>query len=114
MTKSVALYFKNENDAESARTKLQSLKVSNLYVDQMSENMRTEMYIPFFPTNVGSSQTTANVGLFGENVPLSDEAENNHNETDDEITHLLQFEVEEEDYQEVKLALKGIDCYYRN
>ena len=53
--RSVEVYFKSENDAESARASLQTLKVTNLYIDEMPENIDTRMYIPFFPTNIGVS-----------------------------------------------------------
>lgn len=114
MTKSVVLYFKSENDAESARAKLQSLKVSNLFIDQMSENTETEMYIPFFPTNIDSAQTSPRAGAIGENGPLSDEIESKQSVSNEEVTHLLQFDVKEEDYEEVLIALRDVDCYYDN
>ena len=42
MTRSVEVYLKSENDAESVRASLQTVKVKNLFIDEMGEESRNE------------------------------------------------------------------------
>ena len=67
MTRSVEVYLKSENDAESVRASLQTAKVKNLFIDEMGEDSEARMFTPFFPTNIGSSGMPSSVGPI---VPL--------------------------------------------
>lgn len=110
MSRSVEVYFKNENDAESARSSLQTAKVNNLFIDEMPESNETMMYIPFFPTNTSASGTPGSVGPVGAGAPLvlDDNKEDDHQ---GRLTHLLQFDVNEEDYDHALSILKQHECY---
>ena len=46
MPKSILVYFKSENDAEAARSGLQRLRVSDLYIDHLPEGDNKQTYIP--------------------------------------------------------------------
>ena len=110
MTRSVEVYLKSENDAESVRASLQTVKVKNLYIDEMGEGSDTKMYTPFFPTNIGGSGMPGSVGPIGANAPIV--VDNDvFSDKDANPTHLLKVEIEESEYDHVLSILKNHDCY---
>ncbi|SDK01774.1 hypothetical protein [Sediminibacillus albus] len=106
MAKTIDAYFKSENDAEAVHARLQTLKVSDVSVEEVPEGTDTKVLVPFFPANTG----TGSGGGFAPIAPLV-----NNSQTKDEgsetLTHLLHFQVEEEDYEEAIKVLKDSDCY---
>ena len=112
MTRSVDVYFKSENDAESARASLQKVKATNVFIDEMPGDIGTKMYIPLFPTNIGVSGTQNNVGPIGANALLVTEGTKEAGKEDQgRLTHLLHLDVNEDDYDQVFAILKEHDCY---
>ena len=109
MTRIVEIYFKSENDAESARASLQTQRVNNLFIDSIPESAGTKMYIPFFPTNIGTSGTPSNAGPIGPSAPLLTEDDSERDPG--RLTHLLHLEVNEEDHDQVISFLKEHDWY---
>lgn len=118
MAKNVRVYFTSENDVESAHTSLQSLKISDLYIEEMPEGTEadTDMFIPLFATNIGTSGSASNLGMSGTAAPFVPgiTEEDVGEEGSGSITHLLHFEVEEEDYDEAIAILKEFECYGTN
>ena len=110
MTRSVEVYLKSENDAESVRASLQTVKVKNLFIDEMGEESESRMFTPFFPTNIGSSGMPSSVGPIGANVPIVVDEDAFRGE-DANPTHLLKLEVEESEYDHVLSILRNHDCY---
>lgn len=111
MTKTVEVYFKSENDAASASASLQRLKIHNMFIDPMTEGYDTKMIIPFFPTTIHDISATTNMASADPGVVGMVEVESN--EKNVKLTHLLQFDVEESDYEEALWILKEHECYHR-
>ena len=112
MTRSVDVYFKSENDAESASASLQKVKATNVFIDEMPVDSGTKMYIPFFPTTLGVSGTQNNVGPIGPNALLVTKGTKEvGNEDIGRLTHLLHLDVNEDEYDLVFAILKEHDCY---
>jgi hypothetical protein len=111
MTRSVEVYLKSENDAESVRASLQTVKVKNLVIDEMGQENGTRMFTPFFPTNIGGSGIMAgSVGQIGANAPIVIDEDGFRGE-DAIPSHLLKMDVEESEYDHVLSILKKHDCY---
>ncbi|QUW21565.1 hypothetical protein JSQ81_17485 [Sporosarcina sp. Marseille-Q4063] len=111
MTRSVEVYLKSENDAESVRASLQTAKVKNLVIDEMGEEeSNTRMFTPFFPTNIGGSGMPGSVGPIGANAPIVVDEDVFQGE-DANPTHLLKLEVEESEYDHVLSILQNHECY---
>jgi hypothetical protein len=110
MTRSVEVYLKSENDAESVRASLQTAKVKNLTIDEMGEDSDTRIFTPFFPTNIGGSGMPGSVGPIGANAPIVVDEDVFRGE-DANPTHLLKLEVEESEYDHVLSILQNHDCY---
>ncbi|WP_210469755.1 hypothetical protein [Sporosarcina sp. 6E9] len=111
MTRSVEVYLKSENDAESVRASLQTARVNNLVIDEMGEESETRLFTPFFPTNIGSSGMPASAGPVGVSAPIGIEEDVFTGEEDAHPTHLLKLEVEESEYDHVLSILQKHDCY---
>jgi hypothetical protein len=86
VVKRIQAYFKNENDAESVKAKLQSLNVNNATVEEIPEN------------NDGI------LDIFRDLIVL-DESDKQ------QLTQVLQFEITEEDYQKANAMVKESDGY---
>lgn len=99
MPKSILVYFKSENDAESARAELQSLRVSNLYVEHLPEDDNKNMYVAI---DLGRSPATVEAGTVKPKGSFS----GLFGKKEDPVTHLIQAEVIEEDYDEAIEVLK--------
>lgn len=105
--KKVELYFKNENDAYSAETELKKYQVKNVSIEKMGEGNSKGTFLPLF-TSYG-----AGGGSVGSALPLSGNSSEEKAEQADPkyMSHMLRFEVEEKDYDEVIASLKDHDPY---
>lgn len=100
MSRKILAYFDSENDAESAKATLQTLKVRHVIVDKLPDTDEKVSYIPFTPT--GQSQgAIGTIGL------------KNHNseENEGQVTHLLEAQVEEEDFEKAMQYLMDNNGY---
>ena len=111
MTRTVEVYFKSENDAASASASLQRLKTHNMFTDPMTDDYDTKMIVPFFPTAIHDLGATTNMASADPGVVGMVETENKDKNV--KLTHLLQFDVEESDYEEALWILKEHECYHR-
>ncbi len=104
MSKSLLTYFKSENDAESARSSLQRLRVTDVYVEEMPDEggMNMNMYIPLFA--VGS--TSSSMGAVGELDEGGIAANEIMRDKDTPVTHVLEGQVEEADFEKAKEILR--------
>ncbi|MGJ9458295.1 hypothetical protein [Oceanobacillus sp. CF4.6] len=98
MTKNMIAYFRTENDAESARSTLQTLKVSNLIIDSIPEANEGTAYIPIAPLG----PTWGGKGVVGFSNLTEDEASHG---SDYPVTHMLEVQIEEEDIEEAMKIL---------
>lgn len=83
--KKIQAYFKNENDAEDVKAKLQALKVENVLVEKIPETNHKIMELIrdlFHPS-----------------------------EDDEHLAQVLQLEVAEEDYEEANTIVKESNGY---
>ncbi|WP_053218470.1 hypothetical protein [Virgibacillus senegalensis] len=106
LAKQIDAYFKNENDAEAVSARLQTLKVSNVSVEEIPRGTDTKVLVPFFPANTG----TGTSGSVGPIAPLFDQQGKIEGDSET-LKHLLHFEVEETDYHQALDVLKESDCY---
>ncbi|UTR10513.1 hypothetical protein MM300_22030 [Evansella sp. LMS18] len=102
MAEHMHAYFRSENDAESALAKLQKLKVENIFVDSIPDDTDRGIFIPAAATNVGGGSGTSGVPGYLEGITHDDE---------NTFTHMLEFEVDEEDAEEAFELLKKEDAY---
>ena len=101
----VEVYFENENNAESAKASLQSIKTTSIMIEEMPRETGTRMYVPFFSSNIVGPGTINNTGAIGTQDSFSSDKKNG------EVTHLLHFEVDEENYNQALSILKEHDCF---
>lgn len=88
-------YFKSENDAYSAMTSLQKLKVENERVEDIPKESGWVRVLPF--SSGGFQATMAEYGeTFNEALSAKDA----------QITHVLQFDVDKEDYDAAMKVLE--------
>ncbi|WP_249869414.1 hypothetical protein [Oceanobacillus saliphilus] len=92
MTRNILAYFRSENDAESARSALQTLKVTNLIVDKIPAADENPRYIPIAPLGP-TWGVTGTVGL----NKVGEEASQN---SDAPVTHLIEGQIVEEDIED--------------
>jgi len=111
MTQIINVYFKTEDEAEKAKAHLQQLKVKDISVEEMPEASGTTIYVPFFPTNAGTSAASGSQGGLGSAAPIIPAVEADDGEQDDHLMHLLRVEIEDQDYEEAMSILKEQDCY---
>ncbi|WP_223702560.1 hypothetical protein [Sutcliffiella deserti] len=78
----ISAYFRNENEAESVKTKLHGLNVEDVLVDKVPEGNRTIL------------------------DPIKDVFKGNEKDSDHQ-THVLEFKVSESDLQEAKAIVKN-------
>lgn len=117
MTKRIEIYFTNENDAESANLKLETLRVSNNFIDEMpGDTEQKQLYVPFATTNLGSTGTPGMINPIGVAAvnTKNDQPQGSRDSNEDKITHMLQFDIVAEDYDEALAILNEFDCYMNN
>lgn len=109
--KQVELYFKNENDAQSAKSELNKFKVKNVAIEKMEEGSRNGLFIPIFSPYWGAGGGVAggSIPSYNEDSKGSSEVEQSKNADPKYMSQLLRFEVSEEDYDEVLSVLKEYD-----
>ncbi|GAB2568646.1 hypothetical protein [Gracilibacillus alcaliphilus] len=113
MYKSVQAFFKSENDAEKARAALNGLKTNHILVDTLPEDSETLLLSPLGYTRDASSS----IGPMGTAGPASGGIlpvfDRISEETDDEEPrgYMVDFEVDEEDFQEALRVLMENDGY---
>lgn len=103
--KLVEVYFKNENDAESARAKIEKYNVRHVSIEKVPEGNDSQSFTPFLSPSWGSG---------GAGFPLrkQDPEENEANQADPKyMSHLLRFEVEENEYEDAIAVLKDYEAY---
>lgn len=124
MAKKIEVYFKSENDAESAHAALKKLKVNDVYIEEIPGDTDTGFFVPFSSANVGSSSgaagysgTAGTAGSAGGPIaPFAPIVGRDNDEDHDhgKLTHLMHFNVEEEDFDETVSILIDNDGYGNN
>ena len=104
MAEHLSAYFKSENDADAALARLQKLKVSKAYVDNIPEDHDLDIIMPI--GNIGGEYSnitggSAIAGQFFSNA-IGDKTE---------FTHLLEFEVEDEDVAKALQQLREANAH---
>lgn len=112
MEKRIEAYFETENDAESARAGLQRIRATNVIVDSIPEGDENKKYVPVVPFRVDSNPGVVSSGTQGTDglarFAHAQEDWHDKGETKEYMTHMLQADVYEEDYD------KAIDLLIRN
>ncbi|OZU89227.1 hypothetical protein CIL03_05775 [Virgibacillus indicus] len=118
MTKNIRAYFKTENDAESARANLQKLRVSNVFIDEFPEEERESEFVPILPlgtAGTGTGVTGAGIASgVADEVSMSSDSFLEDDRNDNHVTHLLEGQVEDEDYKEALQILADNNGYDSN
>lgn len=116
MANHIKVYFKSENDVEAAHANLRTIKgIRNLYIEEMPDDADVKMFVPFFPINSGSSSATSgSLGSYGSFTPFLTKDDGDDDPALEKMTHLLHFDVDNEDYNRVIEVLNKHDCYVRN
>lgn len=114
MTKKIQAFFRNENDAEAALAKLQKLKVSNAFIDAMPDGDTTMTVIPI--NNLASGGASMNSGPLTTSPPISarkikETFERKDKTTRSDFSHLLEFEVSEEEAEKAIQELCDTDAH---
>lgn len=108
MIKNIEVYFKNENDAKSAEAELRTLKLKDIYVEEMPEDSKPTSFIPLIPRSMDSGvAATGGVGSVTPFIP-SKEAES---PGPNYPPYLLHVELEGEDWDKAMEILQEHDCY---
>lgn len=110
MSETIEVYFKNENDAESAQAQLRTLKINHMYLDEMPEDSDTTIFVPFFSTSVDTNTAGAARGPV---APIISDVRGD-NSGPNYPSYLLFVEVETEDYDQAMSVLQEHDCYMRD
>lgn len=108
-------YFKSENDAETTSAHLQKMNVSNVLVDRIPEGAKGILLLPAAnlgtgATGMGAAGAPGLVGKVGRIGSLKD-LWKSESEKSDTFSHILEFEVEEEDHEEALKVLRDSDAY---
>lgn len=118
MTKNIRAYFKSENDAESAQAKLQKLRVSNVFIDEFPEDEHESEFVPILPLGTAGTGTgVTGAGIAGggaDAVSMSSGSLLEDDRNDNHVTHLLEGQVEDEDYKEALQILADNNGYDSN
>jgi len=109
MTETIEVYFKNENDAESAQAQLRTLQVNHMYIEEMPEDADTTLFLPFFPMS-GETNTTGSAR--GPVTPIISEVQDDGSGPS-YPSYLLFVEIETEDYDQAMSILQEHECYMR-
>lgn len=111
LKKTIELYFKNEDEAESARASLNTLRISNLVIEEMLKDTDQTLFVPFTAANVssgnfqGGSVFSPFSGAFVAGIT--------NEEGEDQVTHLLRVDVDEQEYEKFLEIVRNYDCYVR-
>ncbi|WP_347551917.1 hypothetical protein ABFG93_07350 [Pseudalkalibacillus hwajinpoensis] len=99
MSKTLQAYFTTENDAESAKTDLQTYSVNYLSVEHIPEDQKLNLDIPY-PGQGTATPAGANNDLFFANQTPTGKQEENADPSeqgDREFRYLLAFKTDEND-----------------
>ncbi|RKL66831.1 hypothetical protein CR203_13435 [Salipaludibacillus neizhouensis] len=113
MSHKIQAYFKTENDAEAASAKLQKVNVSNVLIDKIPEGSKGVMLLPITNLGVGGSgmgTAAGPPGMLARLTNLKDVGKSDR-EKSDAFSHLLDFEVTDEDFEEALDVLSESDAY---
>ncbi|WP_077624568.1 hypothetical protein [Sediminibacillus massiliensis] len=107
MAEHVEAYYKSENDAESARAKLNTLNTNQILIEEIPDGTDTKLLVPFMGSGDMAASTTTGV------PPVAPtQMDNKKKEADPKsLTHLIHFEVEEEDYEKALNVLRETGSY---
>lgn len=92
MVKSILVYFKSENDAEAARSGLQRLRVSDIYLDHLPDGDTKNTYVSIdtaLSTEADKSEVVKSGGVFS----------NLFGKKEEPMTHIVQAKIQDEDYE---------------
>src|SRR5690625_3863397 len=109
MTETIEVYFKNENDAESALAQLRTLKVVQMHIEEMPEDARTKLYVPVFPASLDTNTTGSARGPI---TPALSSVEDDVSGPD-YPSYLLYIEIETDDYEQAMKILQDHEYYVR-
>ena len=104
MAERMQAYFKSENDAQSALASLQRVNVSNTFVEEIPDDGNRRVLIPAVSAGTGPVNTSAGPGLYRDLWNGDDEEEHSY-------SHILEFEVAEEDAEEAFRLLQKEKAY---
>lgn len=117
MARRVELYFTSENDAESVRSKLQTQKVNDIFIEEIpnvNENDDGHVLVandPAYSSGGGASQTLGSGGT-QQPIAYTGAIDDVSGKKKQPINQLLTFEVAEEDYPDVLVSLKDLNYLY--
>ncbi|MFA9560247.1 hypothetical protein ACERII_23295 [Evansella sp. AB-rgal1] len=99
-------YFKSENDAEAAKATIQQLHVSHVLVDSIPEKKEKSFILP--PLNYSTADSLAPARAPAKAYMLL-----NVNKDDSRLslTHVLEFQVEEDDLDKALEQLRSNKAY---
>jgi|SRR5699024_6733230 len=109
MSETIEVYFKNENDAESAQAKLRTLQVNHMYIEEMPADADTTLFLPFFSM---SGETNISGSARGPVTPIISKGQND-GLGPNYPSYFLFVEVETEDYDQAMSILQEYECYMR-
>lgn len=113
MAKRVEIYFKSENDAESARAKLQTQKVSNISVEKIPDARESDgrVFVANDPTYATGGGVGGNLsgGATAEPFAYTGDATSDDNTP---LTYLVTFEVSEANYPDTLVAIKNLNYFF--
>jgi len=109
MTETIEVFFKNENNAESAQAQLRTLKVVDMYIEEMPEDARTTLYVPVFPASLDTNTTGSARG------PITPALSSVVDDVSgpDYPSYLLYVEIETDDYEQALEILQNHEYYVR-
>lgn len=104
--KTEELYFKSENDAEAARSELDSFRVRDVSVEEVPEPTgRDKTFIPLVPGFTGPT------GLEASPLKNKEKLQGERRET---VTHLLRFSIDEDEYDNAMKVLENTNSFREN
>src|SRR5690625_4592355 len=105
MSKSILGYFKSENDAEVARSKLRVLQVKNLYVDQMPVENYNDAFTPVMSGDINAFNRSSAIGGMAA-INQRNNGDAIFLETNDHIKYLIQGQVADETFVKALKIIK--------
>src|SRR5699024_749029 len=109
--KTFELYFKSEDEMESARASLNTLRIQNLVIEEMSDDTSSMIFIPFGSGNVNA--ITSHGGTTFSSFGSMFAAGFNEDEDPEKVKYLLRVEIAEQDFAKFKEIVNRLDCYIR-
>jgi len=109
MTETIEVYFKNQNNAESAQAQLRTLKVVHMYIEEMPKDTDATLYVPMFPTSIYTNTTASARG------PITPALSGVVDDVSgpDYPSYLLYIEIETDDYDKAMSILQEHEYYVR-